>query len=700
MQLVCQCTRCGQRYQVAPEWAGKTANCQNCGSAMQIPAASGPAPTLQPLSGGTPAWDPKPAAPGKPPQPAIQPPTDAPANGQPVVWMFAGGAGVAGLFVIILIVVMFTKSVSNSGPATAAFAPPPATEPAQTTLIPLDPFSPQPLNRLPDAPSFAPARVAPVPANEPATAARSTIPATAPRTTSPVLPAAKPSVVGGAEWGSDAQNTTKTSNPSAEAWGGDSIPVKDTDDLTFGPTGCPTVIVGNQVWNLADKKGSIQLAGEFHKTRRKCLSPDGLTFAASSKSSNREESGVQVWDTQTGKIKFTVPGIEDHYAILLLLSNDALYIGGRREPVLEVYSLETGERTGTRNLTGARLSYNNVCMTLDGKYLATPVDSQITVFRLADGRAVAGMASPKGEGRDHVFTLAWMKSLAFASDAQELAMVSTHPAPRLMCWNNRGKLLMDQPFRADRRVGSDATLQWFPDRSAWLIENDIIDRASGIAVLSIKEKFAQHLQIHIYDDNHLIGTFPSDPGQVEMLNVPWKEIRASIAALQSGTGAVLTPVRPVSIRMELGTIRGDQNETVAALYKGLTDRLNRDNLKVQDGQKTYFRMRFTENAGDTLPIYERQSVFAFRDPGRDTGRTATEAVGSLAVELFVEGNETPIWRDTIKGTSSRSFSNTEINDESVRKSMIDRITSGIGELDFPYFIPESKELLALPIVIR
>ena len=113
--------------------------------------------------------------------------------------------------------------------------------------------------------------------------------------------------------------------------------------------------------------------------------------------------------------------------------------------------------------------------------------------------------------------------------------------------------------------------------------------------------------------------------------------------------------------------------------------------------KAYLRWR----VGDAMAPYMakpwRDASFDFR--GRDTGRKVAEAEGSLVVELIVEGEEQPLWRDTIQATSSRSFRE-EINDASVRKSMLENVTHRIAELNFPYFIPKSPELLALPAVVE
>jgi len=129
----------------------------------------------------------------------------------------------------------------------------------------------------------------------------------------------------------------------------------------------------------------------------------------------------------------------------------------------------------------------------------------------------------------------------------------------------------------------------------------------------------------------------------------------------------------------------------------LTQRLARDGIRAEKECPTYFRLKFAEEAGDELPIYERQSRWDFR--GQDTGQTATEAKGSLIVELIVPGRDKPIWRETLSALSSRSYDG-DINDATVRKSMLESLGRQISLLSFPYYIPESEDLPALPLVIE
>jgi hypothetical protein len=512
----------------------------------------------------------------------------------------------------------------------------------------------------------------------------------------------------------------------AGGWGTQTeLAVGDPDEVAFGPPGCPVVLAGEQIWVIAQGKIHAQLEAPRERRSLATISPDGRWIATADKSPNQQETPVTVWDATTGRRRFTVPGHPERFADLIVLSNDHLFLGGRQDGELLIWDLHTGQEEKTLKLPD-NLRSGKVGFTQDGKYLATPDDDRMVVINVDTGRVVATMSPPKamehsrgpqaGEGpgssrmpgrrttsgprratsSDATFIYAWIQSVKFSPDGKELAVISTHPDPRLICWNSRGTLIYDEPFYDDGRAFWENTLKWFPDRSAWLIANDIFDRESGRIVFSIKEGFAQDLAIHVLDDNHLIGTFPHNPSQVEVLPIPWKDIRASLALMKEKGAALLSPADPVGLKIELGALRGNQEETTAVLRGALETRLARDGLRLAEDRPAFFRLKFAETAGDVLPIHERQSMFDRR--GRDTGRTATEAKGTLVLELMVPDRDEPVWRDTLRAASSRSFDE-EINDATVRKSMIQNLTRVLNKLKIPYFIPKSDEVLALPVVL-
>ncbi len=205
------------------------------------------------------------------------------------------------------------------------------------------------------------------------------------------------------------------------------------------------------------------------------------------------------------------------------------------------------------------------------------------------------------------------------------------------------------------------------------------------------------LKLHVQDDDHLVGTFPHSAKEIEVMEVPWEGIRASLAKLEEDVPALLSPAQPVSIVFELGSLRGDQNKTVQGLGDALKERLARDGLEVEKGQSTFFRVRFSEKAGDSVAVFERQSPFDWR--GRDTGQRVKEAEGGLVVELHVPGKDEPIWRDSLSAGSDSSY-RAEVNETTVRDSMVENLANRLDDLNFPYFIPESEDLLALPVILQ
>ena len=81
------------------------------------------------------------------------------------------------------------------------------------------------------------------------------------------------------------------------------------------------------------------------------------------------------------------------------------------------------------------------------------------------------------------------------------------------------------------------------------------------------------------------------------------------------------------------------------------------------------------------------------------GKTATESKGAATLELIAADEKTPLWRASLTASSARSFTE-EINDASIRKSMLEHLTRQLNGMDIPYFIPKSRDVVALPAVVE
>lgn len=506
------------------------------------------------------------------------------------------------------------------------------------------------------------------------------------------------------------------------------IPIDTHGTVTFGPSGCPVIVSGNKVWSVREGTIQAELEGEIERNALTVLSDDGKYFAAAMKSKNQEDTPISIWSTESGQKLHEVRGTADRFADLILFSrNKYLVQGGRSSPDFQIFDLEEGKPLKPINVKAKRVEQGKAAFSAEGDLFLTVVDNKLTLFKTATGKPVTIMSSPRtmaragstpvrpapatpkpargketpipaGDPTEAIFVYAWMQAMKFSPDGTEVAAVSTHPDPRLIVWDIKGKLLFDEPLTLPSMAFWEHSLQWLPDKSGWLVSGHIIDRTSKRAVVGVRKKFGEDLRVWLYDNDHLIGAFPDDPETLQAYTIPWKEIRESIAQVTDGGAAILGPSQPVSINIDFGgQLAGDANQTASQIAEALGQRLQRDGIKVANGQKTKFLLRFSERPGDTLPIYERQSPFDFR--GRDTGRTATERKGSLVIELVAEGEKAPLWRESFEATSSRSFRE-DINDATIRKTMIESLTRQIRELYLPYFIPKDEKRLALPVVFQ
>jgi ribosomal protein S27E len=713
------CNGCGNPFSVPESMGGTQASCDQCGTIVTIPT-----PGLGPVPAET---DRMPAAPVKPmtPPTRIVDPLQPHDGGIPkIVWVLVAGGGAIAVVVIALAILLNsvvsafkTDSVADAGSQTPSanesrtasstrtkrssidantyVSPPRDTsssrpsfrpEPSSNYSSSESPFETDgsPVNNSRESASALPPKSDARPTKTEAPTKAKTTPE---RTTGNAVTSAKPS-----SWASDTLR----------------IPFDRDADVTLGPIGCPVIIVKNDVWHVAKKQIVQELEGVYESRVLKALSANGQWFAAASKTPNQQDTSITVWNVVTGKVSCEIPGDPERFADLITFTrNQYLLIGGRLKNDIRVFDAETGRRLNSIELND-RIDEKKVVFTADGQYFTTVDNGRLQVVATKTGRTAAVMQSPApvfetGETPNQVQrkiaterVVRDVEVIKFAPDSEEIAAVSTRREPRLLVWDNRGKLVLDKPFpSASHKFFFDPALDWFPDRSAWIVSGHVFDRKSERVVLVVHQSFGDDLLIRAIDRDHLLANFPHNKNVLELVRIPWDRINASLKLLEEGAPALLSPNEPVSIDIELSGLRGNQSQTVAMITEALGKRLEQVDIRVARDCPTFFKLRFSEQAGDSVPIYERQSPFDFR--GSDTGRTVREAEGSLVVELVAKGET--IWRDTIEATSSSSFRE-EINDASVRNSMVENLTRRINNLRFPYFVPESKDHLALPIVIQ
>jgi WD40 repeat protein len=507
------------------------------------------------------------------------------------------------------------------------------------------------------------------------------------------------------------------------AWGRDGLDVALTgnDKVFFGPPSCPIVVAGNRVYEIATGRQVCELQGELPPNLVGAIGESGK-YVAMVPSAASDNHSLLAWDAKTGEQIMNFVQAENCVYTYFAISRDKYILCcGINKKDVEVWDIEKQLLVKTILMPGVVTGSGKMAFSPDGTHFVSVNGDIPAVFSTATGKGVVelimskdgtsvrrGLPSPaknaeafraalsaRGDARS---TTAWIQAINFSPTGLELAAMTTHPNPRLLVWNNRGKLLEEIaiPDSAGRAT-SGHSLLWLPDGAGWIVNGVLVDRKSKRPVLRIQYTFGSDFAVQVLSRDKLMGQFsPSEP-RLKIFTIPWQKIDASVAALNDKAPAILAPYVPVSIRVRVGRARGDAMQLGKMAYEGLEKRLARDGLTVKPDQPTTFFVTISEQAGEQLAIHERRSRFDFF--GSPTGRTATEAKGEASVEIHAAGEEGPLYREILRAGNSRSFDN-EITDDTVRQSMLDQMSQQLNRLDIPYFIPKSEDLLALPAVVE
>ena len=483
---------------------------------------------------------------------------------------------------------------------------------------------------------------------------------------------------------------------------------------TFGEFGCPVAVVGTTVWELQTGKKRSTLEGTYDPWSLRCLSDDGRFFAATDKGANQTEANVMVWDTQSGQKVFEIPGFKEKtYDYLIVSRNKYLILGGRHSHELEAWDIENKKQAKVIPTPLRRVEDDKISFTSDGRFFACVADDGIGAINTATGKVAVMMQDPAAPNKPAVkgkrpavdpnriksdleskFIRTWIDAIAFSFNNQELAAVSRHDPPRLFVWNTAGKLT--ETVLLPRAACHQKRLIWLPDGTGWILDGNLIDRKTKRVVAAIRKTYTPELQLHLVDLNTLLATAGERTESLTARPIPWKEIRQSLAKLEERADAYISPNHPVTVALDMQNVRSGPEQVQQLIYDSVIKRLARDNIQVKPDQGTMLVLRYAEKAGDLVAVYSRQSIWDFR--GTDTGRRVTESEGTIVAELLADDGKTLLWRDSIKAWNSRSFT-TDVNDETVRQSMLENLARRLDELSIPYFLPKSEQDIALPVIL-
>jgi eukaryotic-like serine/threonine-protein kinase len=152
------------------------------------------------------------------------------------------------------------------------------------------------------------------------------------------------------------------------------------------------------------------------------LSPDGERIATASV---LVDSTVKIWDTQTGKLVFTLKGHGDSASSVAFSSDGKTLASASRDQTTRIWDLNTGKNARTLK-TGSREN-GVVALGPKGDLLATNEDNKtVTIWDLKSGKPTFALPA----STEHVL------SLAFSPDGNYLACGSSGaPRDTLKVWN-------------------------------------------------------------------------------------------------------------------------------------------------------------------------------------------------------------------------------------------------------------------------
>lgn len=449
------------------------------------------------------------------------------------------------------------------------------------------------------------------------------------------------------------------------------IEFEDFSEVTFGPLGCPVVVVGNHVWNIESREMVQQLDGKMARNGLRAISGDGKWFAAASKSPNQRETTVRAWDTATGELMCEIPGDAEVFVDLLRFTrNHNLLLGGRLSTEVRVFDVTTTEQLPSLSLPD-RVRDEPIAFSPDGEHYTTLLDRRLVIYEVQERQPTTVLAAPPVDELESVSeaqrkiremrVFSDIKIVRFSPDGQEVAAVTTEP--RLLCWDANGKLVINRLFPAlQTAVAFKPYLRWFPNQSGWVVSGHVIDRTTQRVVFGVDAHFANAPRFFPLDANRLLGTYSFDRNTLQVIEVPWDAIKASTALLDDQTPAFLHPAQAVSIHTHLVGVPGNRRQTVSLFRDVLKQRIATDGFEVQANSHVAYHIGFS--------VQEK---------------------GAIVVELVVDDQVR--WRDVVEQQASIRIRESLGDPQRVRSLLAPTLKR------LPYFVPESRQHFALPILV-
>jgi hypothetical protein len=296
------------------------------------------------------------------------------------------------------------------------------------------------------------------------------------------------------------------------------------------------------------------LRGKFDvfKYMKMTASPDGAYLATIPNRMFGETTIVEVWSTATGRLLHTIE-IDENPKVkagliefagkdrLLVMKHEGQFVIPETRTTYELWDLKTGKRASQFTLDflfswkwgGWSPGRKHMILAGNGTY-------HMYVYELDGGKLTGEFPFQKKDD-------AWGQGagITFSPDGKEVAMLwrlgkKPNVWGRLLCWDvATHKKLFDHPINYDVKSidslwseGGPRVLQWWPERSGWLLFGHLlIDRESGAVVHKLGPEPAFHgaiVERRFLDADHVTTIEgPLDP-KLRIIALPRAEIDAAV----------------------------------------------------------------------------------------------------------------------------------------------------------------------------
>jgi len=676
MSIIVECDICGKKYKFADNQAGRTVACKECGASLT-------------LSGGR-SRDAEAVAALPKARAKSSKGKKSSRGAGPLPFVLIGG-GVLALGAVI-VVVMIGLRHRNPAPANAPAAPAAPTASAASA-----------------APGASGA------ANQ--TAASPTLPGT----NLSIAPSSSPK---GVIWSVPVDSPPpdwvlaeppKNVTPGVAA---------NADDVVYPTSTSPFVFLAGgdatkkrfEIWDLRSGTKTGSGSYENFSDKQLALSPDGKYFAFASKKPHQ----AQIVSTADGKSVRELALESEGGEILdldfgppeTIICCSKATAGGKTINRLRAISIDSGalkwEQIDPADFVSGKAAFSP-----GRRYMASVrgKTAGIAVFDLQTGKLV-GEATVTSI--DKLGATAGLEALAFSPDGTQLAAlaIGTGLTRVVVLDVSSGKIVSERGEISGRlsEVFPDsihykgADLDWLPDGSGWAVGGlAVLDAESGRLLWRFDPEHDQRFpMLHNWSSRRwvqsgvLVTDGPRNASKLKFVPINWSEIRALATQppAENDQNLLVAPGRAVALKVELVAHRGDDaGKTVQSLTSAFTQRLESDQISVQNDQPAVLRVRHKEVGGQQIQFRGLSQPIG--------GGTSVEATKmQLEVAYVSADGKTTYWSDTLEYEPISLLIRGEANVKTVRDATFQQFLDRVPGLTIPYYLSKAKNAPMVPMVFR